>query len=140
MKTKLFVISLLLCALGLFAGEQEDRFERAFFHAISEGDEAMYALVEFSEEAPGLFNDMLKESLREDRVKEIEGVAFRELPKDSKTGFTYEGVAYVPTLRIEKEFVVKYKPTKDDARVTATTYRLGIKDGAYKIVASKPEH
>lgn len=139
MKKSLLVLSLTFSVLNLQAGEKEDEFEKSFFNAIATSDEAMFKLVEFGEGAPLLFDDLLKDSLKKERIKKITEVKFLPLEDDTITEFNYEGVDYVTTLPIEIRFNVTYKKTDDKAQVTSTSYSLGTKDGVYKIVAPKPK-
>ena len=139
MPLKLIILSLLVGALGLFAGEKEAAFEKAFVAAIETSDAAMYGLVEFGEGTNPLFDKMLKDSLKEDRMKKIESFSFSSLEEGQISEFEYEGVCYISTLPIEVAFTITYEKTKEQAQVTSTTYRLGTKEGVYKIVGSKPK-
>lgn len=133
----LLTFSLLLSISPVLAGEKEDAFRESFTEAIATSDEALFALVEFSKNGNPLFDQMMRESLSEGREKIIKEMKFQDLPEDAITEFTYDGVDYIPTLSIEKQFVVSYQRTDEKAQVTATTYNLGTKDGSYKIVTSE---
>jgi len=139
MKKLLIPIILFLGVLTVLADEKEQQFKKAYFEAIADSDEAMFRLIEFSDQVPEIFNELLKESLREDRRRTITTVKFRNPTEEAMTEFTHEGVVYVPALEIEKEFVVTYEETDEQAQITETVYSLGTKNGAYKIVGPKPK-
>ena len=120
----LLTFALLLSVAPGLAGEKEEAFRESFTEAVATSDEALFALVEFSEDGNPLFDQMMKDSLKEERKRRIIEMKFQDLPKDAITEFTYEGVDYIPTLPIEKQFVVSYEQTDEKTQVTATTYNL----------------
>jgi len=129
----------LLVAASCFGGEKEKEFEQSFREALSKSDEATIALVEFSRSTPKLFRDMIIQSLKEDRTKKIKSISFIDIPEDSAFEFEYEGVTYITTLPVLKEMKIAYDMTDDTSGVDGTTYRLGLRDDHYKIVAPKPK-
>jgi len=130
---------LFLSFLTVSAGDKEEAFQSVFLEALSTSDEALFELVEFSKDGNPLFDQMLRESLVEERTRKIKEIEFGELPEDMMLEFTYEETTYIPTLPIEKEFIITYEETDKNSSITATTYRLGTKEGVYKIVSSKPK-
>lgn len=139
MKFKIIILALLLFATICFAGEKERIFKESFLKAVSTSDEAMSELVEFSHSTPKLFRDMIIQSLTEDRKKKIEAISFSEPAEDAIFEFEYEGIAYTTSLLVAKEMRIKYDITNDKSGVGGTTYRLGLRDESYKIVAPKPK-
>ena len=139
MKIKAITSILILFASVCFAGEKEKAFEEAFLTAVSTDDEAILKLVEFSRSTPKLFRDMIIQSLKEDRKKKIESITFSAPAEDATFEFEYEEVTYTTSLPVEKEMKIKYDMTNDKSGVDGTTYRLGLRDGSYKIVAPTPK-
>lgn len=139
MKFRIIIPTLILLATACFAGEKEKAFEESFLKAVSSSDEAMEQLVEFSRSTPKLFRDMIIQSLKKDRTKKIETISFSDPAEDAVFEFEYEGVAYTTSLSVAKEMKIKYDMTNDKSGVDGTTYRLGLRDGSYKIVAPKPK-
>jgi len=66
-------------------------------------------------------------------------VTFHTLPADTKLEFEYEGITYETTLPVVLEFKVLYDMTNDKSGINSSTYRLGLKDERYFIVAPKPK-
>ena len=136
MKKSISIIILLIGGINLFGESKEDSFKSAYKEAIAKSDEALFALVEFSPKGNPMFDKMMKESLMEDRKKKIKTMRFGDIPNDAILEFHYEGFDYIPTLPIVKEFIVEYDTTNDDSGITDSRYRLGLKNGEYKIVSS----
>ncbi|MEM1158812.1 MAG: hypothetical protein AAGH72_11225 [Verrucomicrobiota bacterium] len=139
MKIKTIIFILILFATVCYAGEKEKAFEAAFLKAVSTDDEAMLELVEFSHSTPKLFRDMIVQSLKEGRKKKIESITFSAPAEDATFEFEYKEVTYTTSLPVGKEMKIKYDMTNDKSGVDGTTYRLGLRDGSYKIVAPTPK-
>ncbi|MEM9445792.1 MAG: hypothetical protein AAGA18_10620 [Verrucomicrobiota bacterium] len=134
MKSIVTSFFLALLATSCLAGEKEKAFEESFRSAVSMNDQAMFELVQFANNTPKLFRDMIMESLREDRKKTIKAISFSDPAKDAVFEFEYGGTTYTTSLPVVKEMKIKYDMTKDASGVEGTTYRLGLHDGVYKIV------
>jgi len=145
MKKNLLTTLLLILSASLFAGEKEDAFKKAFMEAYKESDSSLYKLVEFYEGTPEMFDKGIKNSLSKMRTIEIDRIEFIEPIEEKSISFTHEGVEYTTTLPIEKLFKIHYKNTEvitvgsETSQLKSGMLNLGLKDGAYRIVAIKPK-
>lgn len=131
---------LIFLAASLCYGEgKEAFFEKTFRDALETSDEALFKLVEFSDNTPDLFREMILQSLQGDRIKTIESISFTVPDESAVFEFEYEGVTYIPTLKIVKEMQIVYDMSEDASGVSGTTYRLGVLGGELRIVAPMPK-
>lgn len=139
MKQVWFFLTVLLGATLLVASEKEQRFQDEFVRAVNESDKALLKLVKFSDQTPKVFREIIRKSLKEERSKKRKAMSFLDPAPDTVFEFEYEGVTYTTTLPVVKEFKITYDMTDDTSGVDGTTYRLGLENGQYRIVAPTPK-
>lgn len=128
----------------LHAEDFEKSFKRDFIAAVSTSDKALFSLVEFHELTPKFFNEALKSLLVDVRQRTIKKVGITEPTESDVVDFIFEGVAYTSTLPITKNLVIHFEPEpvtvgRETSAVISSTFMLGVKEGAYRIVAIMPQ-
>jgi hypothetical protein len=136
MKHILTIITLLLGASSLFAGEKEEAFKTELIEAFAAGEKESLALIEIAPTTPQVFAEMIQASIKENRKRTITGITFLEPKADSKKPKLFKGKEYISTLPVTKRVRLDFDGTDD---VSFFTYDLGLKGGSYKIVTLKPK-
>lgn len=127
-------------AFQALAADNQKRFADAYREAhLAKNTEAFLALVEISPDTPEWIRAQIVETFESDSELTIKEIAFEPLGEDFSMSFEYEGVTYVPTLEPMMSMAISFDEAgQGRAMITGTTYIIGEKEGALRIVTAKP--
>lgn len=141
MKTLRTLFLFLACTSGLFANDAEQRLCAAYQKAHAAKDvTAFLQLIEFDRTTPELTRTQIAEAFKNTLPRRVSAVEVQELSGTERTSYEVAGVTYVTTLPVTKKLKITYSEEGQGAtRVTTTTYLLGEKAGACRIVSTMPK-
>lgn len=141
MKTLRTLVLFLACTAGLFADDAEQRLCAAYQQAHATKDvKAFLQLIEFDSTTPERTRTQIAEAFKNSLPRRVSVVEVQGLSGTERTSYEVGGVAYVTTLPVTKKLKITYtEEGQGAARVTFTTYLLGEKAGACRIVSTMPK-
>lgn len=141
MKTLRTVVLFLACTAGLFANDSAQRLCAAYQQAHATKDVAAFLqLIEFDRTTPELTRTQIAEAFKNTLPRRVSAVEVQELSGTERTSYEIGGVNYVTTLPVTQKLKVTYSEEGQGAtRITTTTFLLGEKAGACRIVSTMPK-
>ena len=135
------LILFLACTSGLLANDAAQRLAAAYQQAHATKDvKAFLQLIEFDQTTPEQTRAQIAEAFKNTLSRQISAIEVQERSGTERTSYTVSGVTYVTTLPVTKKLKISYSEEGQGAtRMTTTTYLLGEKAGAFRIVSTMPK-